>query len=71
MIARDLWIPNPLNAQMKFYNKALRDLFVSSFDLMAPIQFKDYLLSERISRWKLQNEIEEQSKKIFCFNESG
>ena len=62
-IARDLWIPNPLNDQIKFYNKALKDLFLSSFDLMAPLQFKDYVLSQRISRWRLQNKIEEQSRK--------
>ena len=70
-IARDLWIPNPLNAQMKFYNKVLRDLFLSSFDLMAPLQFKDYVLTQRISRWKTQNEIEEQCRKYSAVMNSG
>ena len=48
---------------MKFYSKVLKDLFLSSFDLMAPLQFKDYVLSQRISRWRLLNKIEEQSRK--------
>lgn len=47
----------------KFYNKVLRDLFQSSFDLMSPLQFKDYVLTQRITRWRLQNEIEQQTRK--------
>jgi hypothetical protein len=30
---------------------------------MAPLQFKDYVLTQRISRWRLQNEIEGRSRK--------
>ena len=56
---------------MKFYNKVLRDLFLSSFDLMAPLQFKDYVLTQRISRWKTQNEIEEQCRKYSALMNSS
>lgn len=63
-IAQDLWIPNPLNDQMKFYNKVLSDLFLSSFDLMSLLQFKDYVATQRVTRWRLKNEIELQARKF-------
>lgn len=39
---KDLWIPNPLTEQFEFFNQALKELYKSSYDLMAPLQFKQY-----------------------------
>ena len=54
--ARELWIPNPLTAQMKFYNKVLSELYEAAFDLLAPLQFKNYVLEQRIARWRINEE---------------
>ena len=48
---------------LRFYNKVLRDFFQSSFDLVSQLQFKDYVATQRITRWRLKNEIEQQARK--------
>ena len=50
---KDLLIPNPLNKRHEFPNKLLYELFESSYELMAPVQFMDYFTNQQIHQWKL------------------
>ena len=34
------------------------------YDLMAPIQFKDYVISQRTVRWKIAKDCEKQGKRV-------
>lgn len=61
---KDLWIPNPLTEQFEFFNQALKELYKSSYDLMAPLQFKQYSISQRFLWWKINKDCEKQKKKI-------
>ena len=63
-IAKDLWIPNPLTPQLTFYNMVLQEIYNSSFELMAPLQFKEYVIAQRISRWKTEKGLNDLRKKI-------
>ena len=63
-IAKELWIPNPLTPQLIFHNMVLEDIYRSSFELMTPMQFKDYVISQRISRWKIEKGVSDLLKKI-------
>ena len=62
----DSWlqIPNPLTEQMRLYNDVLTELYDSSFELMAPIQFKKYVVPQRVMRWKTTREVEDLLHKI-------
>ena len=42
---------------MEFYNKVLCELFESIYDLIAPLQFKNYVIEQRIMQWKIWNTI--------------
>ncbi len=63
-LAKDLWIPNPLTDQLEFFNQTLEELYNSSYDLMAPIQFKEYVISQRTVRWKITKDCEKQRKRV-------
>jgi hypothetical protein len=44
---------------MEFYNKVLCELYEAVFDLnIAPLQFKNYVIEQRVSRWKIQKTID-------------
>ena len=51
---KDLHIPNPLTDEHKFYNDLLHELIQAMYLLVSPEQFRQYYLSQRILRWKLQ-----------------
>ena len=53
-----MWIPNPLTTQMEFYNKVLCELYEAVFDLISPLQFKSYVIEQRVSRWKIQKTLD-------------
>ena len=63
-IAKDLWIPNPLTQQLSFYNNVLTEVYGSSFEIMAPLQFKDYITSQRITRWKIEKDVTHLKQKV-------
>ena len=49
---------------MRLYNDVLTELYDSSFELMAPIQFKKYVVPQRVMRWKTTREVEDLLHKI-------
>ncbi|CAB3978155.1 Hypothetical predicted protein [Paramuricea clavata] len=42
----------------------LQEIYNSSFELMAPLQFKEYVITQRISRWKIEKGLTDLQKKI-------
>eukprot|EP00794_Sanderia_malayensis_P008471 gene8471-9378_t len=56
-IAKKLWILNPVTQQLIFYNNVLTEMYGSSFEIMAPLEFKDYVTSQRITRWKIEKDL--------------
>ena len=66
--AKELWIPNPLTTQMQFYNKVLKKLYEAVFSFLAPLQFKNYVLEQCITRWKIKEDctlLEENIENLF------
>ena len=53
-IAKDLWVPNPLTARLNFYNDVLTSLLETTYHLIPPTQFKNYVIEQRITRWKVE-----------------
>ena len=45
-------IPNPTKDFHDFYNQLLGELFDCSYELMSPLQFKQYVIYQRVHRWK-------------------
>ena len=56
--------PNPLTQQLSFYNNVLTEIYGSSFEIMAPLQFKDYVTSQRITRWKIEKDVTHLNQKV-------
>ena len=63
-LAKYLWIPNPLTQQLSFYNNVLTEIYGSSFEIMAPLQFKDYVTSQQITRWKIEKDVTHLKQKV-------
>ena len=51
---KDLHIPNPLTDEHKFCNDLLHEPIQAMYLLVSPEQLRQYYLSQRILRWKLQ-----------------
>ena len=71
---KDLIIPNPLKESHLFYNNVLFDLVKASYELMAPEQFRSYVISQRVHRWKLNenfNRIKSQFQDLLRNGKSG
>ena len=64
---QDMYIPNPHNEQLKFYNALLFSLHKSSYDLISPVQFENYVMSQRHQRWSVEKEF----KAVEAFFESA
>ncbi len=64
---QDMYIPNPHNEQLKFYNALLFSLHKSSYDLISPVQFENYVMSQRHQRWSVEKEF----KTVEAFFESA
>ena len=45
-----------------FFNKLLHELSEEIYDLFSPVQFKDYVISQRVIRWKLVSTVEKIKK---------
>ena len=41
---------------MQFYNEVLTKLYEAVFSFLAPLQFKNYVLEQRITRWKIKED---------------
>ena len=54
---QELVIPNPVNQTNKMYNNILFELYKSSYDLMSPLQFKNYVVSQRLLRKKFNDKL--------------
>ena len=54
---QELVIPNPVNETNKMYNNILFELYKSSYDLMSPLQFKNYVVSQRLLRKKFNDKL--------------
>ena len=54
---QELVIPNPVNETNKMYNNILFKLYNSSYDLMSPLQFKNYVVSQRLLRKKFSDKL--------------
>ena len=52
-----LRIANPLSECHKFYNATLNEIFSSVYELMVPVPFKNYCISQRTHRWTLQERL--------------
>ena len=53
---------------MQFYNEVLTKLYEAVFSFLAPLQFKNYVLEQRITRWKIKEDcrlLEENIEKLF------
>ncbi len=61
---KDLWIPNPLAPQLEFNNAVLIGLYEAIYDLIPPIQFKNEVLEQRHTRWKIQRTVNEWKKRV-------
>ena len=46
--------PNPLTARVKLYNDVLTHFLETTYHLVPPIQFKGYVIEQRITRWKIE-----------------
>ncbi len=46
------------------YNNILAEIYDSSFEIMAPLQFKDYVTSQRITRWKIEKDVTRLEQKV-------
>ena len=53
---KELYIPNPHNDQLQFYNQLLFDLYHTTYELISPMQFKNYVISQRYHRWLIMKE---------------
>ncbi len=65
-MAKDLWIPNPLAQQLIFYNNILTEIYGTCCEIMAPLQIKDYVTSQRIARWKIERGDSPEAKSSKC-----
>ena len=63
-MVQGLWIPNPLTPQIQFNNDVLAELYNASFELMTTCQFKEYVISQRIIRWRIRKKTDELLQKI-------
>ena len=63
-IAKDLWIPNLLAQQLIFYNNVLTEIYGTCCEIMAPLQIKDYVTSQRIAGWKIEKEVTHLKQKV-------
>ena len=50
---QELHIINPHNKQLIFYNSLLKELYDDIYEIISPVQFVQYLLSQRILRWQI------------------
>ena len=49
---------------MEFFNAVLKEIYYSLFELIPLLQFKDYVVSQRVTRWKMKTAIGEHIEKI-------
>ena len=54
---QELVVPNPINETNKIYNNILFELYKSGYDLMSPLQFKNYVVSQRLLRKKFNDKL--------------
>ena len=64
---QEMYIPNPHNEQLKFYNALLFSLHKSSYELISPVQFESYVMSQRHQR----RSVEKEFKAVEAFFESA
>ena len=68
---KDIEIPNPLKDSHHYYNKLLYDLYEEIYDVISPIQFKEYVINQRVIRWKVLSsaeKIEKNYKRPSCLS---
>ena len=70
---KDLVIPEPLTDQLKFYNNLTQELYTSCYGAVSTLQFREYLLSQCIVRWRIKMSVEKIQKKFenLCFSNDG
>ena len=51
-----LLVPNPLSEKIAFGNDLLSELYNSIYPLLSPEQFKNYFLSQKLSRWSINQD---------------
>ena len=50
-------MPNPITKKMEFYNELTTELYEAIYDLIPYLQFKSYLLGQRITRSKTKDSV--------------
>ena len=70
---KDLVIPEPLTDHLKFYNNLTQELYTSCYGAVSTLQFREYLLSQRIVRWRIKMSVEKIQKKFenLCSSNDG
>ena len=61
---QELVIPNLVNETNKMYNNILFEMYKSSYDLMSPLQFKNYVVSQRLLRKKFNDKLKKVSNEF-------
>ena len=59
---KDIELSTTLKESHIFFNQLLHELFEEIYDLLSPVQFKDYVISQRVIRWKLVSTVEKIKK---------
>ena len=59
---KDIGLPTALKESHIFLNQLLHELFEEIYDLLSPVQFKDYVISQIVIRWKLVSTVEKIKK---------
>ena len=57
-------MPNPIAKKMEFYNELTTELYEAIYDLIPYLQFKSYLLGQRITRSKINDSVSNIISKV-------
>ena len=57
-------MPNPITKKMEFYNELTTELYEAIYDLIPYLQFKSYLLGQRITRSKIKDSVSNIISKV-------
>ena len=61
---KDIELPIALKESHVFFNQLIHELFEEIYDLLSPVQFKDYVIIQRVIRWKLVSTCRENKEKF-------
>ena len=56
-LVQDLIIPNPITKKMEYYNELTIELYEAIYDMIPYLQFKSYVLGQRVTRSKIKDRV--------------